>query len=253
MYIAIPDLHGQISIWKKLEPLLKRMLKKNKKIKIIFLGDYVCRGETKKINGRKFKDAGSLLLLKELIKFKAFAETEGYFVKFLLGNHEKSLLNLIRRKYYKEKIFGKFTKEYKLIKEVDKSFEGKRRLIGKVKDFLESLDLYVYDERKELFFVHAGISKEGDIRRQTEETYISIRKEFLDEEEVSYPIRIIFGHTRFKKIHITKDKLGLDSGIHESRELRVGFIKNNNNFKIYTLTKKGKLNLKVKKSGTKLL
>ena len=85
-YLVIPDLHGIHSIYKKVETYIKDYCEVHRTI--IFLGDYMDRGEAGEIDGISFKDSGSYLIMRDLIALKEWAQKEGRKVIFLRGNHE---------------------------------------------------------------------------------------------------------------------------------------------------------------------
>ncbi len=45
-YLIIPDIHGQLSQYNQIEILIKNTLKKDSTVHVIFLGDYIDRGES---------------------------------------------------------------------------------------------------------------------------------------------------------------------------------------------------------------
>jgi predicted phosphodiesterase len=85
-YLIIPDLHGTYSIYKKIEQYIKTECEDDRVI--IFLGDYLDRGESMSVYGREFHDGGSFHTLKALLNLKTWATQHQREVVFLRGNHE---------------------------------------------------------------------------------------------------------------------------------------------------------------------
>ena len=83
-YLIIPDIHGQISQYNQVELYIKKVLQEDSGIHIIFLGDYIDRGEDGILEvydkneddyiEKYFLDIGSRMVVEKLF------ELEKYFI-----------------------------------------------------------------------------------------------------------------------------------------------------------------------------
>ncbi len=211
-YLVVPDLHGIHSIYKKVETYIKKECGVNRTI--IFLGDYMDRGESGSLDGKHFKDLGSYLIMRDLIKLKRWALEEGRHIIFLRGNHEVFYEDyyLNENKYAQE--------EYAFFREsnacLSHFFEKDEKFYDDFIFFLHALQPYYLDKKYAYLFIHAGIDPdEKDIDKQAEDGLIYwIRDKFLFSEK-KLPYTVIFGHTPFSKPFMRSDKIGLDSGVYK--------------------------------------
>jgi serine/threonine protein phosphatase 1 len=211
-YLVVPDLHGIYSIYKKVEAHIKTECEVHRTI--IFLGDYMDRGESGSLDGKYFKDAGSYLIMRDLIALKRWATKEKRNIIFLRGNHE-----VFYEDYYlKDKKYAK--DEYTFFKESNAClkhfFEKDEKFYDDFIFFLHDLKAYYLDKKYAYLFIHAGIDPdEKDLDKQAEDGLIYwIRDKFLFSEK-KLPYTVIFGHTPFSKPFMRSDKIGLDSGVYK--------------------------------------
>ena len=182
--IAVGDIHGEID---KLNSLLNKLdLQSNDRV--IFLGDYIDRGEyTKEVINR-------------LIELSKTVECI-----FLKGNHEDMLLNTrISRK--QEDV------EHWLLSGGISTYDNYGdypAIFNMHGEFLNNLKLY-YIENGYLF-VHAGVNPKKSFEEQNSDDLLWIREEFYENKH-NLPYRIIFGHTPFTVPLIDEDKIGIDTG-----------------------------------------
>jgi serine/threonine protein phosphatase 1 len=224
-YLVIPDLHGIYTIYKKVEDYIKNETLDDRKI--IFLGDYVDRGEEGDVYGKRFKDAGSYYIIRDLIKLKEWGEQNSRDIIFLRGNHEV---------FYEEHYINgqkEIYKDYKfLINSMecfDYVFEKEPEFYKLFLEFLENLRPYYIDEDYKYLFVHAGIDPENkNLQEQVDSGLIYwIRDKFLfSEKKLDYTV--VFGHTPFIKPFMRKDKIGLDSGVYKRDYLNMLLVDNYN-------------------------
>jgi serine/threonine protein phosphatase 1 len=232
-YLIIPDLHGIYSIYKNVEKYIKNHCEDDRKI--IFLGDYVDRGEGGEAYGRYFKDAGSYFVVRDLINLKEWANDNGRDILFLRGNHE---VFYEQHYIYKDKVAYK---EYKfLINSIecfDHVFKNEPEFYDKFILFLNELAPYYKDNVYNYLFVHAGIDPENkNLQEQVESGEIYwIRDKFLFSEK-KLDFTVVFGHTPFIKPFMRSDKIGLDSGVYKREYLNLLLIDNHNS-KIIQLRK----------------
>ncbi len=224
-YLVVPDLHGIHSIYKQVEHYLKNEIEENRTI--VFLGDYMDRGESGTLDGIEFNDVGSYLILRDLIALQKWADKNSRKIIFLRGNHE----------VFYEDYFIKEDKyayeQYKFFKDavdcLTHFFQKDETFYDEFILFLNNLQAYHMDEKYEYLFIHAGIDPdEKDLQKQVEDGLIYwIRDKFLfSEKKLSYTV--IFGHTPFSKPFMRSDKIGLDSGVYKRGFLNLLKIDNEN-------------------------
>jgi len=211
-YLVVPDLHGTYSLYRKVEKFIKNETLPSRRI--IFLGDYMDRGERATIGNLSFKDAGSYLVMRDLIKLQAWAKERGQALIFLRGNHEIFFEDFYihdnKYAYEKYDFFKNSVDCLSYFFKKDKEFYEAFIL------FLKNLQPYYFDEKYHYLFVHAGIDPQGgDFQKQVDEGIIYwVRDQFLfSEKKLKY--KVIFGHTPFSKPFLREDKIGLDSGVYK--------------------------------------
>ncbi len=212
-YVVVPDLHGRYSVYKKVEYFLKRKVEEDRHI--IFLGDYMDRGESGRIFRRELKDVGSYFVMRDLIRLKKFFKKHNRKVTFLRGNHEIFFEDYFIKgdtsPYYEFDFFKDSVDAIEFICKRNRFF------MPSFIEFLNDLEPYYLDKTYKYLFVHAGIDPEkgNNIEKQAKDgTIYWIRSKFIDSEKpLSYTV--VFGHTPFKEPFITKDKIGIDSGIYK--------------------------------------
>lgn len=195
--VVIGDIHGEIN---KLTALFDKLSHRNFDT-IVFLGDYIDRGE-------KSVEVVDWLLERSLY----------WNCVFLKGNHEQLFLNALNSLSEEDVsrcvINGgaKTLKDYLLLKKND--FDKFKKHIK----FFKSLKNYYQTEK--YFFVHAGINPSEIVENQTEEDFLWIRNEFID-NPVKIPQKVIFGHTVFDEPFVAKDKIGINlgCGVYEDGQL----------------------------------
>ncbi len=212
-YLVIPDIHGTYSVFKKVVEFIKSECEEDRVI--IFLGDYMDRGESGEVYGKEFIDAGSFHTLKALLDLDKWAKKESRELHFLRGNHEI----FFEDHFLKERTYAYDT--YPFFKEsvdvLEFAFKNDYTLFAKLEEFLENLLPYYLDEENGYLFVHAGVDfKIGTLENQTKKgTIYWIREKFFYGDE-ELPFKVIFGHTPFNEVFIRENKIGLDSGIYNS-------------------------------------
>ena len=182
--IAVGDIHGEIE---KLNLLLDKLLLTSND-KVIFLGDYIDRGEHSKE------------VIDRLIELSKTIECV-----FLKGNHEEMLLNtrISRRQEDVEHwlLSGGIT--------TYDNYGDYPTIFNLHGIFLENLKPYHIENN--CLFVHAGINPDKKLEEQNSDDLFWIREEFYERSH-SLPYKIIFGHTPFTVPFIADDKIGIDTG-----------------------------------------
>lgn len=182
--IAIGDIHGEIT---KLNNLIEKLTLQNND-KLIFLGDYIDRGQ------------GSKQVVDKLIEL-----SKSYECEFLMGNHEFALLEMFKGSSYFKNFFfdngGTVTTD---------SYGGSYRNIMKIHGkFYKNLKMYYKTDK--YLFVHAGIRPDKALERQEKEDFLWIRDNFIYKKH-QLKQKVIFGHTAFEKPFIENDRIGIDTG-----------------------------------------
>ena len=170
--IAIGDVHGMykrlISLWEKLNVTARD--------KIIFLGDYIDRGE----------DVADVLqwIIKQS-KRKNFV--------FLRGNHEQYLIDLFQSRI--DKITWLFNGGYSTIRGLSKLKSEDATSINKVLNFVENLPLYhsMIIGGREFVFVHGGIDSSLPLDKQKADFMLWAREEFFNHYDGE--AMVISGHS----------------------------------------------------------
>lgn len=182
--IAIGDIHGDIE---KLNSLLDK-LKLIKADTVVFLGDYIDRGEySKEVIERLLK------LSKEINCI------------FLKGNHEQMLFKWVKTKNEDDLAMwllegGIATyNSYGDIGEIFKSHSN----------FFKMLKPYYLTEK--YLFVHAGIRPDKTIEEQDKSDMLWIRDDFIYAKH-KLKQKVIFGHTGFDIPYVENDKIGINTG-----------------------------------------
>ncbi len=185
----IGDIHGCLDLLKR---LLDKINWSPDKDRLIFLGDYIDRGEEPK---------GVVDYILDLRK-------QSSLVECLKGNHEAMLLDFITaRDRFMFIINGGWkTLESYGMYETD---EDDSAIPSEHRAFYESLKLYI--ELEDYYVVHAGFKPRMDIAEQTEDELLWIRKSFV-KSKYDFGKRVLFGHTPFKEPLVMKNKIGLDTG-----------------------------------------
>ncbi len=198
MDFVIGDLHGEKT---KLNSLIKLIIKKEAKPSLIFIGDYIDKGE----QSRK--------LLDYLIKLKdEFATT------FLMGNHEFYWLNLKENKNLILKYGGLKTLNDFCSKSIEACGE---LMISKYSDIFNNLKSYY--ETDKFIISHSGlpasITKNWNVEKLNHSSFLFNRYEFIRSKSYfKKNKKIIFGHTAFFTPYVDNYKIGIDTGACYSKE-----------------------------------
>lgn len=198
---VIGDIHGCL---KKLEQLWDRIDIRAGKDQLIFLGDYIDRGED---------SSGVLDYLLQLKK--THADTI-----FIMGNHEKMFMDFLAGVDRALFIYngGESTiKSY--IGRVDNFWSNARGIsddeaLGLLvpeqhRVFLQELQPYY--ETENYIMVHAGLRYGIPLEEQSLDDLVWIREEFIY-SEADFGKTVVFGHTPFVRPLVLENKIGIDTG-----------------------------------------
>ncbi len=185
----IGDVHGCLDM---LERLMQKIPWTPKRDTLIFLGDYIDRGEDPK----------------GVVDYVLRLHQQCPRIVCLKGNHEAMFLNFLRG--VESEMFivngGWRTMEsygsYNLQDDVTAIPSEHRRFYASLKPYTELDDYYV---------VHAGFKPGVAIEQQTEEDMLWIRRTFIS-SNYDFGKKVIFGHTPFQEPLVMKNKIGLDTG-----------------------------------------
>lgn len=180
---VIGDIHGCLT-------LLKRLIDKipwdPKKDRLIFVGDYIDRGEDPK---------GVIDFILEL---KRISEK----VDCILGNHEAMLLDYLKGKNRELYLFNGGTVTLASYRFSRKNEDDPLIPEDHLKFFNE---LKPYIELENYYIVHAGFRPGIKIEDQSLEDMIWIRYEFI-ESDYDFGKKVIFGHTPMQEPLICKTR-----------------------------------------------
>ncbi len=194
MRFVIGDIHGEIS---KLRLLIKYIFTLDKNPELIFIGDYLDKGED------------PLAVLEFLTCLN-----KQHPCTFLYGNHEYIWMNLepddLKMKEYLAKYGGYSTLNSIRMNDFD---SGKDKLLTDHAEFFNNLKPFWKDNS--YVAVHSGISPENystDIEDIPPNQLLFNRYEFIKHEEFYMRrYRLIFGHTGFFTPFVSSTKLGIDT------------------------------------------
>jgi len=185
----IGDIHGCLDMLKK---LMDKIAWSPDKDTLIFLGDYIDRGENSK---------GVVDYILDITKHSSQVEC-------LMGNHESMFLDYLSGKDRELFLFngGTHTVESYM---ADKP-QGEEFLVPPDHmAFYESLKSHI--ELEDYYIVHAGFKPGLEIKDQSVEDMIWIRGSFIY-SDYDFGKKVIFGHTPFDEPLVTENKIGLDTG-----------------------------------------
>ncbi len=175
--IVIGDIHGCYDELKDLIETLETEGEYNKGIdKLVFLGDYIDRGDKSK----------------QVIEFIRNLQMNNDNVIALMGNHEDMLLSYLDN--------GDENWEWNGHRSTLNSYDGFTKQFHKDVKWIRTLPLYHEDEH--CIYVHAGINPYKPMEEQDRFDLLWVREEFIYSMKEYYK-KVIFGHT--PTVHITED------------------------------------------------
>jgi serine/threonine protein phosphatase 1 len=224
-YLIVPDLHGTYSLFQKVEEYIKNE-SEDERI-VIFLGDYLDRGESMKVFGREFHDGGSYHTLRGILKLQEWARNQERQIHFLRGNHEIFFEDFFLKD--RTKPYDKYPFFRESVEALEFAFEHDYTLHPRFETFLDNLLPYYLDKENGYLFIHAGVDfSVGNLKEQAKKgTIYWIRDKFIYDKS-PLPYTVVFGHTPFSEPFITDYRIGLDSGIYDSGFINLLKIDNSN-------------------------
>ena len=185
----IGDIHGCLDM---LKMLMDKIAWSPDRDRLIFLGDYIDRGDNPK---------GVVDYIMGLME-------QSSLVECLKGNHEAMLLDFLTGR---DRFMFIINGGWKTLESYGtyESEEDTSAISAEHRAFYESLKLYI--ELEDYYVVHAGFKPGLALEKQTEDEMLWIRKSFVS-SEFDFGKKIIFGHTPFKEPLVMANKIGLDTG-----------------------------------------
>jgi len=221
---VIGDIHGRndllLSVIERIttQEIVPDYLKRH----IVFLGDYVDRGNKSK----------------EVLQTLVDLDLPDFNIVTLDGNHEASM-----RGFLEDPVKGKRWLHYggdatlrsygidislesiTVADVVAKSAELEAALPSKHKNFLYGLTGYY--SLGDFYFVHAGVNPKKTLEEQTERDLLWIRSEFLANEGL-YEKVIVHGHSISAQPEFRDNRIGIDTGAFYSNDLTCLVLHGNN-------------------------
>lgn len=213
---AVGDIHGCASLLRHMHELVRedaRHLADNTQKIIVYLGDYVDRGDT----SREVVDE----LLREPLP--------GFIAHHLKGNHEGEMLDFLvnpKPDHPWMQYGGVATiSSYRVrvanrISAVERCLELRDRLLAAIPkghhDFFAGLQNRF--EIGDYQFVHAGVRPGVDLGQQNSVDYLWIREPFLSSLEYFGKV-VVHGHTIVPAPMILPNRIGIDTGAYYTGKL----------------------------------
>ena len=192
MNFVIGDIHGE---FEKLKILISNIQEIDKNCKLIFVGDYIDKGNNSK------------LVLDFLVDLK-----KNFDCFFLIGNHEFYWMkDTFEADNYLQKYGGKQTmRSFNA-----KSIKYTRELLFDVyNDFFKELIPYFFIEK--YFISHSGFNPSNQnqiIENIPVHEFLFNRYKFImDKSLFQNQYKVIFGHTAFYSPYVDSTKIGIDTG-----------------------------------------
>jgi serine/threonine protein phosphatase 1 len=183
---AVGDIHG---CFQKLQELMEKLPVKYDKDTLVFLGDYIDRGE------KSF----------QVVDYLADLKKKHSNIVFLKGNHEEMFFNYLSGE---DEITFLFNGGEQTLKGYTDT-NGNVSVPQSHLDFFNSLQLYY--ETDDYIFVHAGLKEGVPFDKQKPEDLLWIRKSFID-SGYDFGKLVVFGHTPYSEVLIKDNKIGIDTG-----------------------------------------
>jgi serine/threonine protein phosphatase 1 len=185
----VGDIHGCLRM---LRQMMEKIPWRPEVDRLVFLGDYVDRGED------------SCGVIQAVMDISRTSER----VDCLMGNHERIFLDYVEGREVNTFFFNGGTSTLNSYRTCQHQ-TGELLVPADHVVFLRSLKAWV--ELDDYYVVHAGLRPGVALENQSEEDLLWIRDPFIFS---NYPFkkRVIFGHTPFSKPLVMENKIGLDTG-----------------------------------------
>ena len=185
----IGDIHGCLGLLKR---LMDKIDWRPEKDRLIFLGDYIDRGEDPK---------GVVDFIIELLKISPL-------VQCLMGNHEGVFLDFLEDGDINLLLLNGGATTLRSY-QMDNKREGQPLIPPDHREFFKRIQPLI--ELEYFYVVHAGFRPGVEVHQQSLNDQLWIRESFIY-SEYDFGKRVIFGHTPFAEPLVMKNKIGLDTG-----------------------------------------
>jgi serine/threonine protein phosphatase 1 len=189
----VGDIHGCLDV---LIRLMEKIDWHPETDRLIFLGDYIDRGEDSR----------------GVIEYLMNLSTVSRNVECLMGNHESVFLDFLSgtdKRTFLANGGGSTLYSYGFKYGAGKGTDWNCQIPQEHMEFLKNLKLWV--ELEEYYVVHAGMRPGVAMQRQSLEDLVWIRDPFIFSNH-DFGKRVIFGHTPYSEPLIMDNKIGLDTG-----------------------------------------
>lgn len=185
----VGDVHGCLEMLKRLIDTIKWNPSNDR---LIFIGDYIDRGEN----------------AKGVIDFILQLQGNSVLVECLIGNHEKMFLDYLSNDDPQSFILNGGLSTLRSYRESGRRTQDPL-IPSSHLDFLSSLSSMI--ELEQYYITHAGFRPDRGVEDQELFDLIWIRDEFIY-SDYDFGKVVIFGHTPFYSPMIMKNKIGIDTG-----------------------------------------
>jgi serine/threonine protein phosphatase 1 len=186
---VVGDIHGCLEMLRR---LIDKIEWNPSNDRLIFIGDYIDRGE----------DA------KGVVDFVLSLKEDSSLVECLIGNHEYMFLDYLSGVNTQSFLLNGGLSTLRSYKELRQSKDGPP-IPPTHLDFFSSLLAMV--EVEQYYIVHAGFRPNVRVEDQDLIDMVWIRDEFIY-SDYDFGKVVIFGHTPFNRPLIIKNKIGIDTG-----------------------------------------
>ena len=186
---VIGDVHGCLEMLKR---LIDKIEWNPANDRLIFIGDYIDRGENSK----------------GVIDFILKLKEDSTLIQCLIGNHEQMFLDYLSGVDHQSSLLNGGFSTLQSYEEVRRS-QDDPLIPSSHLDFFSTLLPMI--ELEQYYIVHAGFRPHIRIEDQDQNDMIWIREEFIY-SDYDFGKVVIFGHTPFNSPLVMKNKIGIDTG-----------------------------------------
>jgi serine/threonine protein phosphatase 1 len=186
---VIGDVHGCLEMLKR---LIDKIEWNPANDRLIFIGDYIDRGENSK----------------GVIDFILQLKEDSTLIQCLIGNHEQMFIDYLSGVDSQSSLLNGGLSTLRSYEEMRRS-QDDPLIPPSHLDFFSSLLTMI--ELEHYYVVHAGFHSDIGIEDQSLNDMIWIREEFIY-SDYDFGKVVIFGHTPFNSPLVMKNKIGIDTG-----------------------------------------
>jgi serine/threonine protein phosphatase 1 len=186
---VVGDVHGCLEMLKR---LIDKIEWNPANDRLIFIGDYIDRGENSK----------------GVIDFILQLKEDSTLIQCLIGNHEQMFIDYLSGVDSQSSLLNGGLSTLRSYEEMRRS-QDDPLIPPSHLDFFSSLLTMI--ELEHYYVVHAGFHSDIGIEDQSLNDMIWIREEFIY-SDYDFGKVVIFGHTPFNSPLVMKNKIGIDTG-----------------------------------------